>query len=238
MPLCPDVLGWASMRLFFAFLLASVLCALPLALGSDEAAALAQPVRPSSIAYQPIVKEVVFQCGMFDGSFSCRAAPGGEMHGKNANPGASAAPDEAPNTSGTPQETAIPPAGGYAAPNAGAQVPSAGQKAKPGEHACPPGYTVLAVPGKYGYCQPAAGTAAAASEGCQHGMVGAPPNCHCPKNSELLGGNCVHYTATMCQSELPVNVNPEPCQDVEAKLSCKMRQDGLKDCCCVTYDKL
>ena len=54
--------------------------------------------------------------------------------------------------------------------------------------------------------------------GCQHGMVGTPPNCHCPKNSELLGGNCVHYTATMCQSELPVNVNPEPCQDVEAKL--------------------
>ena len=59
-----------------------------------------------------------------------------------------------------------------------------------------------------------------------------------PEEFKLLGGNCVHYTATMCQNELPVNVNPEPCQDVEAKLSCKMRQDGLKDCCCLTYDKL
>jgi hypothetical protein len=35
-----------------------------------------------------------------------------------------------------------------------------------------------------------------------------------------------------------VNVNPEPCQDLEAKLSCKMRQDGLKDCCCLVYDKM
>ncbi len=84
-----------------------------------------------------------------------------------------------------------------------------------------------------------AATPDAAATACQHGMVGTPPNsCRCPKNSELLGGNCVHYTATMCQSELPVNVNPDPCQNLEAKLSCKMRQDGLKDCCCLLYDKL
>jgi hypothetical protein len=213
------------MRLVYALALAAFLWVLPLALVGDSALA-------------------VFQCGMFDGSFSCRTAPGGEMHGKNANPGATAAPDDTPpaDTTGIPQGAATPPAAGYGTPNAGQGAQGAPVEygtAKPGEHACPPGYTVLAVPGKNGYCEPTGGTTGAASSGgCQHGMVGAPPNCHCPKNSELLGGNCVHYTATMCQSELPINVNPEPCQDVEAKLSCKMRQDGLKDCCCVTYDKL
>jgi len=68
--------------------------------------------------------------------------------------------------------------------------------------------------------------------------VGAPPGCHCPKSSELLGGNCVHYTTTACQTELPANVNPETCQGADEKLACKPRQDGLKDCCCLTYDKL
>jgi hypothetical protein len=212
------------MRLVCVLVLAAVLLVLTLALGSDSALA-------------------VLQCGMFDGSFSCRAAPGGEMHGKNANPGATAAPDNTPpaDTTGIPQGAATPPAAGYGTPNTGQGAQGAPVEygtAKPGEHACPPGYTVLAVPGKYGYCQPPGGTAEAASGGCEHGMVGTAPNCHCPKNSELLGGNCVHYTTTMCQSELPVNVNPEPCQDVEAKLSCKMRQDGLKDCCCLTYDKM
>ena len=46
------------------------------------------------------------------------------------------------------------------------------------------------------------------------------------------------FGTSVVSDELPVNVNPEPCQDVEAKLSCKMRQDGLKDCCCLTYDKM
>jgi hypothetical protein len=157
------------MRLVYALALAALLWMLPMALLGDRALA-------------------IFQCGMFDGSFSCRAAPGGEIHGKNANP-----------TPTTPDAT-----------------PQADTGALPGG-ALPP---------------------ATNSGGCQHGMVGTPPNCHCPKSSELLGGNCIHYTATMCQNELPVNVNPEPCQDVEAKLSCKMREDGLKDCCCLTYDKL
>ena len=72
---------------------------------------------------------------------------------------------------------------------------------------------------------------------CQHGMTGTPPdNCHCPKNSELLGGNCVHYTAT-CSNELASDALPQACPGAEEKLACKMRQDGLKDCCCLTYDK-
>jgi hypothetical protein len=212
------------MRLVCAFVVAAFLWALTLALGCDTAFA-------------------IFQCGMFDGSFSCRATSGGEMHGKNAGPPGSETRDETPqaDTAAAPQGAALPPAAGNSAPNLGQGGQSAPVEygAKPGEHACPPGYTVLAVPGKYGYCQPPVrGTAEAATSACQHGMVGAPPNCHCPRNSELLGGNCVHYTATMCQNELPVNVNPAPCQDLEAKLSCKMRQDGLKDCCCLTYDKL
>ena len=213
------------MRFICAFVLAAFLSMLALALGGDTAFA-------------------ILQCGMFDGSFSCRASGGGPSFGKNATPGESSqpSPDTTPGETTSPAAT-TPNAAPTGAVNYGTSAPPQGatvqEPVKPGEHSCPPGYMVLAVPGKYGYCQPPAkGTAEAAPSACQHGTIGTPPNCHCPKNSEMLGGNCVHYTATMCQSELPVNVNPEPCQDVEAKLSCKMRNDGLKDCCCVTYDKL
>ncbi len=73
---------------------------------------------------------------------------------------------------------------------------------------------------------------------CQHGMVGTPPdNCRCPKNSELLGGNCVHYTASACSNGLAADALPQACRGVEEKVSCTLRPDGLKDCCCVTYDK-
>ena len=72
---------------------------------------------------------------------------------------------------------------------------------------------------------------------CQHGMVGTPPDCQCPKNSELLGGNCVHYTASACSNGLASDALPQACRSAEEKLSCAMRQDGLKDCCCLTYDK-
>jgi len=68
-------------------------------------------------------------------------------------------------------------------------------------------------------------------------MVGTPPNCHCPKNSEQLGGNCVHYTASACSNGLASDAMPQACRGAEEKLSCSMRQDGMKDCCCVTYDK-
>jgi hypothetical protein len=72
---------------------------------------------------------------------------------------------------------------------------------------------------------------------CQNGMVGTPPNCRCPPNSELLGGNCVHYTASACSSGMAPDALPQACRGVEEKVSCTLRQDGLKDCCCVTYDK-
>ena len=72
---------------------------------------------------------------------------------------------------------------------------------------------------------------------CQGGMVGTPPNCKCPQSSELLGGNCVHYTASSCTKELTADAQPQACAGIEEKVSCKLREDGLKDCCCVTYDK-
>jgi hypothetical protein len=72
---------------------------------------------------------------------------------------------------------------------------------------------------------------------CQGGMVGTPPNCKCPESSELLGGNCVHYTASSCSKELTADAQPQACANVEEKISCKLRDDGLKDCCCVSYDK-
>ncbi|HEX2448520.1 MAG TPA: hypothetical protein VHK26_10105 [Methyloceanibacter sp.] len=81
------------------------------------------------------------------------------------------------------------------------------------------------------------GAGAADPTACQNGMVGTPPNCQCPKNSELLGGNCVHYTASACNNGLASDALPQACRGVEEKLSCRLRDDGLKDCCCVTYDK-
>jgi hypothetical protein len=72
---------------------------------------------------------------------------------------------------------------------------------------------------------------------CQGGMVGTPPDCRCPPNSELLGGNCVRYTASTCTNALAPDALPQACRGVEEKLSCRMREDGLKDCCCVIYDK-
>lgn len=121
------------MRLLCAFVLAASLWVLPLALGGDAAVA-------------------VMACGMFDGKFECRAAPGGVAHGKNATPGAeSASPDELPQgTTGGEQGTTNPPADMNGAGNAGQGT----QTVAPGEHACPPGYRVLAVPTKFGYCEP------------------------------------------------------------------------------------
>jgi len=90
--------------------------------------------------------------------------------------------------------------------------------------------------GESGWAPPGE-TPATTETGCQKGMVGAPPDCRCPKNSELLGGNCVHYTASACSNGLASDALPQACGGVEEKLSCTPRQDGLKDCCCVTYDK-
>jgi hypothetical protein len=81
------------------------------------------------------------------------------------------------------------------------------------------------------------GTAGGTATTCQYGMVGTPPNCRCPESSELLGGNCVHYTASACSKGLTSDALPQTCRGAEEKLSCSMRQDGLKDCCCLTYDK-
>ena len=192
------------MRFKHALVLTALVSGLMMAPGVARSGALVPPVVRSSASTPPLVLDAAFACGMFDGTFSCKAAPGEEPHGKNASPGASQAPD-------TPSD-------GLTGGDQGSAYPA--PAANPAQSGAP------------------AATPDAVSTGCQHGMVGTPPGCRCPKNSELLGGNCVHYTATMCKSELPVNVNPEPCQDLEAKLSCKMRQDGLKDCCCVVYDKL
>ena len=224
------------MRRHCAFVLASYLWVLPLALGGDGAAAVAQFTRPSSEAETQSVLEATYLCGMSDGSFGCKYVPGAVEHGKSATPGLNNAkpPDVAPEST-TGEQGATAPAGNTSkGPQGGVAVQEA---VKPGEHACPPGYRVLAVPTQSGYCE-LAGTPAEADTACQHGMVGTPPNnCHCPKDSEQLGGNCVHYSAT-CRNGLAADFTPQPCAGADEKLACKMRQDGLKDCCCLTYDKL
>lgn len=81
------------------------------------------------------------------------------------------------------------------------------------------------------------GATGGAGGACQNGMIGTLPNCRCPPSSELLGGNCVRYTVSACSNSLAADALPQACRGVEEKLSCKLRDDGLKDCCCVTYDK-
>jgi hypothetical protein len=211
-----------SMRRLCVFVLASSLWVLSSAPGGEGASALAQIIRPSSMPERQLLLEATFVCGTFDGKFGCRSVPGAVIRGKNATPGVDETklPDVPEGTMGT--EQGIP-----------------GQETvQPGEHSCPPGYRVLAVPNASGgYCEPPEGASEATNMGCEHGMVGTPPNCHCPKNSELLGGNCVHYTAT-CSNGLAADSAPQACAGADEKLACKMRQDGLKDCCCLTYDKL
>src|ERR1700693_4388650 len=106
-----------SMRLLCPFMLPASLWVLPLALGGDAAVA-------------------VMACGMFDGKFECRAAPGGVAHGKNATPGAgNESHDASPQgTTGGEQGTTTPPADMNGAGNAGQET----QTVAPGEHACPP----------------------------------------------------------------------------------------------------
>jgi hypothetical protein len=170
------------MRLVFALVFAAWLALLASALGGGNASA-------------------GFECGMFDGKFSCRSSSGGAQFGKNASPGGTPI-----NNRDTPPQ-----------PPAGEAIP----------------------PGAGGSWTTEQGTAGGTPDttGCRHGMVGTPPNCQCPKSSELLGGNCVHYTASACSNGLAPDALPQACRGVEEKLSCKMRPDGFKDCCCVMYDK-
>jgi hypothetical protein len=99
-------------------------------------------------------------------------------------------------------------------------------------------YATPAAPGTWSTESNPSGAAPAPDpNACQGGMIGTPPNCRCPPSSELLGGNCVRYTASACSNGLAADALPQACRGVEEKLSCTMRNDGLKDCCCVTYDK-
>ena len=214
------------MRRICIFVLAASLLLLPAAFFSGAGAAAAQFPRPAPAF--GLRQDAGFSCGMINGSWSCSAAPP-ELHGKNATPGI----DDTPREQAPP--TAMPEPGTPPPYSAGA--PAGQEQVRPGEHACPPGYRVLAVPTASGYCE-LAGSPAVGGASCQHGMVGTPPNdCRCPSSSELLGGNCVHYTA-ICHNGLAANETPQPCAGAEEKLACKLRPDGLKDCCCLTYDKL
>src|SRR5215472_7259961 len=132
--LVPSVDG-EFMRILRSLLLVLALWVLPLTLGGDRAVA-------------------VFTCGMFDGTFQCKATSGGEAHGKNASPsvGDTSTPEEAPQGTGEREVTA--PAGSTTHGTQG----GAREVVQPGEHSCPPGYRVLAAPNASGsYCQPPAG---------------------------------------------------------------------------------
>jgi hypothetical protein len=202
------------MRLLCTIALALALAALASVCGGGRSLALTQSFPAASLPEPRLVQEAAWVCGTFEGKFGCRSATGSVERGKNAVGGVG---NETPEM--VPREAV-----------------------QPGEHSCPPGYRVLAAPNASGgYCEPpegaSEGTSEATNMGCERGMVGTPPNCHCPKNSELLGGNCVHYTAT-CNTGLAAEAAPQVCPGADEKLACKMRQDGLKDCCCLLYDKM
>jgi hypothetical protein len=118
-------------------------------------------------------------------------------------------------------------------------TPGAGVGPQSNEPEAAPGGTPSGAPNGtwQGTTSPTAGQTPANPNACPGGMTGTPPNCSCPASSELLGGNCVHYTASTCSNGLAADALPQACRGVEEKLSCKLRDDGLKDCCCVTYDK-
>ncbi len=127
-----------------------------------------------------------FECGTFDGKFTCRNTSTGVQRGKNAAPGG-----------GEPPPAAEP------APEA---LPS-------GEGQLPPG--------------PATGG----------GTSVTPGPAGCPPSTELLGGKCVRYYAT-CRKPVAADALMPSCAGSEEKLVCKPRPDGMKDCCCLVYDKL
>ena len=104
------------MRRFGAFVLPAGATLLLLALGSNNAAALVQALRPSSADERGLIIEAKIECGMFDGKFQCRAVSGGKQFGKSAGPG-----DDA-EKEGTSPEAA--PGGLMPGPDAGQAVPS------------------------------------------------------------------------------------------------------------------
>jgi hypothetical protein len=125
-----------------------------------------------------------FECGNFDGKFTCRAGSGEAPRGKNAPPVPSQpAPESVPQ----------------AAPSGEGQLPaspdgSGGTAVTPGPAGCAPG-------------------------------------------SELLGGKCVRYYAA-CRAPVAASALVQSCAGTEEKLVCKPQSDGMKECCCLVYDKL
>ena len=125
-----------------------------------------------------------FECGTFDGKFSCRASGGAAPMGKNAPP---------PGTQSPPPAETPPSGDGQLPPPPGGET-GGGTSVTPGPAGCPP-------------------------------------------SSELLGGKCVRYYAT-CRQPVAADALMPSCAGSEEKLVCKPRPDGMKDCCCLVYDKL
>jgi hypothetical protein len=127
-----DFIKRGSMRLPCAFVLATFLWVLPSALGGDRAAAFAQLIRPSAPAR---VLEAKLLCGMFDGSFTCKVAPGiVAPHGKNVIPGARReVPDTSSqgNTGGGGEQDTTAPLSGESDTGVAAQPPPVAPKTCP-----------------------------------------------------------------------------------------------------------
>ena len=71
-------------------------------------------------------------------------------------------------------------------------------------------------PGTWGSQSSPSGAPGPDATACQGGMVGTPPDCRCPPNSEPLGGNCVRYTASTCSNALAADALPQSCRSSPA----------------------
>ena len=168
----------------------------------------------------------IFECGTFDGKFQCRATQGGVVHGKGAIPGVDRPEPHRARTHR--RATAV-----------GAASPNPMESSTPGEHSCPPGYRVLAAP----QCvRQLLASRREASDAAEHGLR-ARHGRHAaqlpvaPKIQSCWAAIAC-TTPPRCSNGLSADALPQACRKVDEKLACKMRQDGLKDCCCLLYDKL
>jgi hypothetical protein len=219
------------MRAFGAFVLAAFLW-LP-----ASAVAAGAPTPLTSLDNPPMLLRAKLVCGIFDGKFKCKRI--NKSKGNKVDPGAENG-KKAPDHTDQSQQGGGGAGGGGAAGDAGADTKggNTGDTANPGKRDCPPGYKVLDVPTKFGYCEPPEGLPNAAYTTCPAGATGVPPNCVCSgtQTDYMQGNKCVGWTGA-CGTDKPGWNTPQHFCVVFDKVDCQILPDGQEKCCCKSYNK-
>jgi hypothetical protein len=111
----------------------------------------------------------------------------------------------------------------------------------PGERSCPSGYVVLDKPNKYGaFCEPADTSKQAPAkepEKCKFGMIGSPPDCHCPEGTEFQGYKGCVAVRNPCIDVGKLELNFLKCNLTRKKPNCRLiASGGVYTCCCPKGD--